>query len=90
MAQCMSVYETEEWEVPVCSFCSAGPPKRATGLAPAAAEMRLELPDAQGRKLGTATHLQQVMEPGARWQFKALVMAGEAVWPPVTSIAGQP
>jgi hypothetical protein len=37
-------------------------------------KVELELSDDSGRKLGTATDYRQVLEPGAEWPFKALVV----------------
>jgi hypothetical protein len=41
-------------------------------------KLELDLLDAAGQKLGTATDYQQVMEPKAEWQFKALVVDSKA------------
>ena len=48
--------------------------------------VELDLLDAQGQKVGTAKDYQQVLEPGAEWRFKALVVAGKAVSAQVASI----
>jgi hypothetical protein len=36
-------------------------------------KVELDVLDAQGDKLGSATDYTQVMEPGKEWKFKALV-----------------
>ena len=41
-------------------------------------KIELELSDASGQKVGTASDYRQVIEPGAQWQFKALVMDSKA------------
>jgi hypothetical protein len=40
--------------------------------------VELDLLDAAGQKLGTAKDYQQVIEPGAEWHFKALVVDSKA------------
>jgi hypothetical protein len=37
-------------------------------------KVELDLSDAAGQKIGTATDYRQVLDPGAEWQFKALVV----------------
>lgn len=49
-------------------------------------KVELELSDAAGQKLGTASDYRQVLEPGAQWQFKALVMDAKTVSAKITSI----
>ena len=49
-------------------------------------KVELELSDASGRKIGTATDYRQVLEPGAEWQFKALVVDSKAKTVKVASI----
>jgi hypothetical protein len=41
-------------------------------------KVELEPSDDSGRKIGTATDYRQVLEPGAEWQFKALVVDSKA------------
>jgi hypothetical protein len=41
-------------------------------------KVELDLLDASGQKIGTATDYHQVMEPNSQWQFKALVVASKA------------
>lgn len=41
-------------------------------------KLELDLADAGGAKLGTATDYKAVIEPGAEWQFKALVLDSKA------------
>jgi rRNA maturation protein Nop10 len=41
-------------------------------------KLQLDLLDASGQKLGTATDYQSVMEPNAEWQFRALVVDSKA------------
>ncbi len=48
--------------------------------------IEFDLLDADGQKIGTAKDYQQVLEPGAEWRFKALVIAAKAVNARVASI----
>jgi hypothetical protein len=41
-------------------------------------KVELDLSDATGQKLGTASDYKPVLEPGAEWQFKALVVDSKA------------
>lgn len=41
-------------------------------------KIELELSDSSGQKLGTASDYRQVIQPGAQWQFKALVLDSKA------------
>jgi len=49
-------------------------------------KVELELLDAGGRKLGGASDYRQVLEPGAQWQFKALVVDAKTVSAKISSI----
>jgi len=42
-------------------------------------KVELELLDATGKKIGSASDYRQVLEPGAQWQFKALVVDAKTV-----------
>jgi hypothetical protein len=48
--------------------------------------LEFDLLDGQGQKVGTAKDYQPVLEPGAEWRFKALVVSGKAVSAKVASI----
>ncbi|HZR19432.1 MAG TPA: FxLYD domain-containing protein [Verrucomicrobiae bacterium] len=49
-------------------------------------KIELELADAAGQKVGTASDYHPLLEPGAQWQFKALVVQAKAVSAKITSI----
>jgi hypothetical protein len=49
-------------------------------------KVELELSDAAGQKLGTASDYRPVLEPGAQWQFKALVMDSKTASAKITAI----
>lgn len=49
-------------------------------------KVELELCDVAGQKIGTATDYRQVLDPGADWQFKALVVDSKAKSAKVASI----
>ena len=49
-------------------------------------KVELELSDASGNKIGTATDYKQVLEPAAQWQFKALVVDSKTKSAKVTAI----
>ena len=49
-------------------------------------KVELELSDAAGQKLGTASDYRQVLEPGAQWEFKALVMDSKAAAASIVAI----
>jgi len=49
-------------------------------------KIELELSDASGQKVGAASDYRQVIEPGAQWQFKALVMDSKAASAKIVSI----
>lgn len=49
-------------------------------------KVELELSDAAGQQIGTASDYRQVLEPGAQWQFKALVMESKAASARITAI----
>jgi len=49
-------------------------------------KVELELLDSAGRKLGGASDYRQVLEPGAQWQFKALVVDAKTVSAKISSI----
>ena len=51
--------------------------------------VEVELLDNQGQKVGTATDYQGVIEPGAQWRFRALVVSGQAVSARVSAIQEQ-
>lgn len=53
---------------------AVGTLKNTSGRRRFGVKVEFELSDAAGRKLGTASDYVQVLEPGAQWQFKALVM----------------
>jgi hypothetical protein len=48
--------------------------------------VELDLLDARGEKVGTAKDYQQVLEPGAEWHFKALVVESKAASAKVAAI----
>ena len=49
-------------------------------------KIELDLLDATGQRLGTATDYDQVLEPGAEWRFKALAVDSKAVSARLASI----
>jgi len=49
-------------------------------------KVELELLDAAGRKLGGASDYRQLLEPGAQWRFKALVVDAKTVSAKISSI----
>ncbi|HLH52814.1 MAG TPA: FxLYD domain-containing protein [Verrucomicrobiae bacterium] len=49
-------------------------------------KVELELADGSGQKIGTATDYVQVLEPGAQWPFKALVVDAKTKSARVTAI----
>jgi hypothetical protein len=49
-------------------------------------KVELDLFDAAGKKVATATDYQQVIEPKGRWQFKALVVDSKAATAKLASI----
>jgi hypothetical protein len=49
-------------------------------------KVELELSDGGGQKIGTASDYRQVLEPGAQWRFKALVVDSKAASAKLTSI----
>lgn len=49
-------------------------------------KVELELADAAGQKIGTASDYRPVLEPGAEWQFKALIVQPKAVSAKISSI----
>jgi|SRR5579862_393801 len=49
-------------------------------------KVELDLSDATGQKTGTATDYHQVLDPGAEWQFKALVVDSKTKSAKVASI----
>jgi hypothetical protein len=49
-------------------------------------KVELELADATGQKVGTASDYRSLLEPGAQWQFKALVVQPKAASAKVSSI----
>lgn len=49
-------------------------------------KVELDLSDAGGQKIGTATDYRPVLEPGAQWQFKALVVQPKAVSAVISAI----
>ena len=49
-------------------------------------KIELDLADATGRKIGTASDYRSILEPGAQWQFKALVVQPKAVSAKIASI----
>jgi hypothetical protein len=49
-------------------------------------KVELELLDAAGGKLGGASDYRQVLEPGAQWQFKALVVDAKTASAKISSI----
>jgi len=49
-------------------------------------KVELELLDGSGKRIGTATDYKQVLEPGAQWQFKALVVDSKATTARIASI----
>jgi hypothetical protein len=49
-------------------------------------KVELEVTDAGGQRIGTATDYRQVLEPGAEWQFKALVVASKAAGAKISAI----
>jgi DNA-directed RNA polymerase subunit RPC12/RpoP len=51
--------------------------------------VQLDLLDASGKKIGTASDYQQVMEPSAKWNFRAPVMEKKAVKAQVTEVTEQ-
>jgi hypothetical protein len=65
---------------------AVGTIKNATERRRFGLKVELELSDASGRKLGNATDYTQVLEPGAQWQFKALVMDNKAVSARLTAV----
>jgi hypothetical protein len=48
--------------------------------------VELELADANGQKIGNASDYRPVLEPGAQWQFKALVVQPKAVVARISAI----
>lgn len=53
-------------------------------------KVELELSDAAGQKLGTASDYRQVLDPGAQWQFKALVMESKTAAASIAAIKEDP
>lgn len=53
-------------------------------------KVELELSDAAGQKLGTASDYRQVLDPGAQWQFKALVMDSKTAAASIAAIKEDP
>ncbi len=49
-------------------------------------KVELDLSDAAGQKIGTASDYRQVLEPGSQWQFKALVVDSKTVSAKLTSV----
>jgi hypothetical protein len=49
-------------------------------------KVELELADDSGQKIGTATDYRSTLEPGAEWQFKALVIQAKAVSAKISAI----
>jgi hypothetical protein len=49
-------------------------------------KVELELSDALGRKLGNASDYRQVLEAGAQWNFKALIVDSKTVSAKISSI----
>lgn len=49
-------------------------------------KVELDLTDAAGQKVGTATDYQAVIEPGAAWHFRALVLDSKTASAQITSI----
>ncbi len=52
-------------------------------------KVELDILDAQGNKLGTATDYTQVMEPGKEWKFRALVTDRKATAAKLAAIKEQ-
>jgi hypothetical protein len=52
--------------------------------------LELDLFDATNQKLGTAKDYQQVLEPGAEWRFKALVVQTKATSARLATVSEQP
>jgi len=49
-------------------------------------KVELDLLDTSGEKIGTATDYRQLLDPGAQWKFKALVLAPKAASARISSI----
>jgi hypothetical protein len=49
-------------------------------------KVELELADVTGQKLGTASDYRPILEPGAQWQFKALVVQTQAASAKISAI----
>ena len=49
-------------------------------------KVELEVTDAGGQRIGTATDYRPILEPGAEWQFKALVVASKAAGAKITAV----
>ena len=49
-------------------------------------KVELDLTDATGQNIGTATEYRSTLEPGAQWQFKALVVQPKAISAKIATI----
>jgi hypothetical protein len=64
--------------------------KNKTGRKRFGVKVELDLFDGTEQKVGTATDYQAVIEPGAQWAFKALVLDSKATSAKIASIQEQP
>jgi hypothetical protein len=65
---------------------AAGTIKNTTDRQRFGLKVELELLNATGKKLGSASDYRQVLEPGAQWQFKALVVDAKTVSARISSV----